>query len=84
MIAIDRAVGDRPKPAVGDWLETAISLRLHLVGDGTDKETPTDALGWIGAIVRSPALDQFCTGEIGERVDLSFEPCDRHGGWRRG
>ena len=22
--------------------------------------------------------------EIGERIDLPFEPCDRHGGWRRG
>ncbi len=45
VIAIGRAVGDHPQPAVGRRLETAISPRLHLVGDGPDEKTPTDALG---------------------------------------
>ena len=83
MIAIGCAVGNHLQPAVDGRLETTISLGLHFIGDGPDKEGPTDALGWIGAIVRSPALDQFCTGEISERIDLAFQPCDRHGGWRR-
>ena len=84
MIAIDRAVGDRPKPAVGGRLQAAISLRLYLIGDGPEEERPTDTLGRIGAVVRSPALDHLRAGEIGERLDRPLKLCDGHGGWRRG